>query len=303
VNVDVVTETLSDRITLPRTAVLVDTRRPLSGRWWDLLPRFSPFEAALALTAAIVEALSVTDRVLELLIAGPEVYRFVSAGRVGYFEDVLDILSGIESCREDTLDKLEPLLFEEIRLIQSVCLVLTGWDARRAALKTEMASLQRTLGRQQKALGGYYACVRYVDAQVGKVLAALEATGAMDDTVIVFTSDHGFHLGEHDFWAKVSLRDESARVPLIIAAPGRPAAVSDALVELQDLFPTTAALCGLPVPERVHGADLSPLLEDPSRAVRDFAFSVAPMRAATSRRTPWPGTWSGFASTRSTPAR
>jgi uncharacterized protein (DUF58 family) len=121
-----------------RTAVLVDTRRPLSGRWRDLLPRSSPFEAALALTAAIVEALSVTDRVLELLIAGPEVYRFVSAGRVGYFEDVLDILAGIESCREDPLDKLEPLLFEEIRLIQSVCLVLTGWDARRAALVDEL---------------------------------------------------------------------------------------------------------------------------------------------------------------------
>lgn len=121
-----------------RTAVLVDTRRPLSGRWRDLLPRSSPFEAALALTAAIVEALSVTDRVLELLIAGPEVYRFVSAGRVGYFEDVLDILSGIESCREDPLDKLEPLLFGEIRLIQSVCLVLTGWDARRAALVDEL---------------------------------------------------------------------------------------------------------------------------------------------------------------------
>jgi DNA-directed RNA polymerase subunit alpha len=77
--------------------VLVDTRRPLSVRWRDLLPRSSPFEAALALTAAIVEALSVTDRVLELLIAGPEVYRFVSAGRVGYFEDVLDILLNCKS--------------------------------------------------------------------------------------------------------------------------------------------------------------------------------------------------------------
>jgi len=121
-----------------RTALLVDTRRPIRRLGLDFHPQVNPFEAALALTAAIVEALSVTDRVLELLIAGPDVYRFVSAGRVGYFEDVLDILAGIECCREDPLDKLEPLLFEEIRLIQSVCLVLTTWDARRAALVAEL---------------------------------------------------------------------------------------------------------------------------------------------------------------------
>ncbi len=132
--------------------------------------------------------------------------------------------------------------------------------------------------RQRKALGGYYACVRFVDAQVGKVMAALRAAGAEDNTIVIFTSDHGFHLGEHDFWAKVSLRDESAQVPLIVCAPGYPAAVCASLVELQDLFPTTAARAGLPVPERIHGMDLTPLLRDPDQKLRDFAFSVAPMR-------------------------
>ena len=78
--------------------------------------------------------IQVWQGVLELLVAGPEVYRFVSKGRVGYLEEVLDILAAIEPCREDPLDRLEPLLFEEIRSIQSVCLILTGWDARREAL-------------------------------------------------------------------------------------------------------------------------------------------------------------------------
>ncbi len=118
-----------------RTAVLVDTRdRGWLSSAWARLRGNDPAEAALSLTAAIVDSLSVTDRVLELLVAGPEVYRFVSKGRVGYLEEVLDILAAIEPCREDPLDRLEPLLFEEIRSIQSVCLILTGWDARREAL-------------------------------------------------------------------------------------------------------------------------------------------------------------------------
>jgi hypothetical protein len=95
-------------------------------------------EAALSLTAAIVDHLSTTDRVLDLLVAGPEVYRFRSAGRMGYFEDVLDILASIEPCRDDPVERLGPLLLDEIRAIQSVCLVLTGWDAKRDALVREI---------------------------------------------------------------------------------------------------------------------------------------------------------------------
>ena len=70
------------------------------------------------------------------------------------------------------------------------------------------------LRRQRKAIGGYYASVAYMDAQVGKVLTALKQAGLDDKTIVIFTSDHGYHLGEHDFWAKVSLREESAAVPL-----------------------------------------------------------------------------------------
>ncbi|GAA5508108.1 ulvan-active sulfatase [Novipirellula caenicola] len=139
-------------------------------------------------------------------------------------------------------------------------------------------NMQMDVRRQKKAVGGYYASVAFMDAQVGKVLDALDASGQRDNTIVIFTSDHGYHLGEHDFWAKVSLRDESASVPLIISVPGKKPAVCDSLVELIDLYPTTAALCGMPVPERLQGKDISAMLDDPSVTVRDAAFSVAPMR-------------------------
>lgn len=129
--------------------------------------------------------------------------------------------------------------------------------------------------KQKKAVSGYYAAVSFMDAQVGKVLDALEKSGQMDNTIIIFTSDHGYHLGEHDFWAKVSLHDESARVPLIISVPGKKPGVSDSLVELLDLYPTTAKLCGLEVPARLQGRDISPILDDPKAKVHDTVFSVA----------------------------
>ena len=139
-------------------------------------------------------------------------------------------------------------------------------------------NMKMDIRRQKKALGGYYASVAFMDAQVGKVTAALRDAGIEDRTIVIFTSDHGYHLGEHDFWAKVSLRDESAGVPLIICVPGKTPAVCHSLVELVDLFPTTASLCGLEVPARLQGKDISRLLDEPSLTVREAAFSVAPMR-------------------------
>ena len=128
--------------------------------------------------------------------------------------------------------------------------------------------------KQRKAMGSYYASVAYMDAQVGKVLTTLQQTGQADNTIVIFTSDHGYHLGEHDFWAKVSLHEESATVPLIVSVPGRKPAVCDSFAELIDLYPTTAALCGLPVPADIQGVDLSPLLEDPTLSIRNDAFVV-----------------------------
>lgn len=128
--------------------------------------------------------------------------------------------------------------------------------------------------KQRKAVSGYYASVTYMDAQVGKVLNALEKSGVSDRTIVIFTSDHGYHLGEHDFWAKVSLHDESARVPLIIKVPGKAPAVCNSLTELIDMYPTISSLCGLNVPKRIQGKNISKMLDDPKHEVRKAAFSV-----------------------------
>ena len=135
-------------------------------------------------------------------------------------------------------------------------------------------NMKMNVRKQKKAVGGYYASVAYMDAQVGKVLDALEEAGLNDKTIVIFTSDHGYHLGEHDFWAKVSLHEESATVPLIISVPGKKPAVCNSFAELIDLYPTISSLCGLKVPSRIQGKDISPLLDDPRHQVRDAAFTV-----------------------------
>ncbi len=140
------------------------------------------------------------------------------------------------------------------------------------------SNMKMDIRRQKKSVGGYYASVAYMDAQVGKVLTALDEAGLRDNTIVIFTSDHGYHLGEHDFWAKVSLRDESSQVPLIISAPGKKPAVCNSFVELLDLYPTLASMCGLEAQERLQGKDVSKMLDDPSHSVRDAAFCVAPAR-------------------------
>jgi iduronate 2-sulfatase len=142
-------------------------------------------------------------------------------------------------------------------------------------------NMKMDIRRQKKAVGGYYASVAYMDAQVGKVLNALAEAGLEEKTIVIFTSDHGYHLGEHDFWAKVSLRDESSMVPLIISVPGKKPAVCHSFTELIDLYPTISSLCGLEVPRRLQGKDIARMLDDPTYEVRDTAFSVN-------------GTWNGF---------
>ena len=150
-------------------------------------------------------------------------------------------------------------------------------DIPRAGINYKTSrNMKMDLRRQKKAMGGYYASVAFMDAQVGKVLESLKRAGLDDKTIVIFTSDHGYHLGEHDFWAKVSLHEESAAVPLIICVPGKEPAVCDSLTELLDLYPTTASLCGLDVPARLQGKNIAPMLDDPSYQVRDAAFCVAP---------------------------
>lgn len=121
---------------------------------------------------------------------------------------------------------------------------------------------------------GYKAAVSYVDAQVGKVLDALEAQGLADDTIIVLWGDHGWHLGDLAVWGKHTLFDWSLQSPLIIRVPGTQNAGGDAagVVESLDIYPTLADLCGLETPADLDGQSLRPMLENPSETVKEAAF-------------------------------
>ena len=124
--------------------------------------------------------------------------------------------------------------------------------------------------QKRQAIGGYYASVTFMDEQVGRLLSALDRLGLRKNTVVVFTSDHGYNLGEHDCWQKLSLFEESARVPLLISAPGyqhTAGQASDNIVELIDLYPTFADFAGAldGAPSILPGATIRPLLDEPAR--------------------------------------
>jgi uncharacterized sulfatase len=138
-------------------------------------------------------------------------------------------------------------------------------------------TLTTTPDQRRAAIRGYLATVSAMDAQAGRVLAAIDRLGLAQSTIVVFVSDHGWHLGEHGLWHKRSLFEESARVPLIIAAPGAAGngRRSRSLVELLDLFPTLCDLAGVPSPPNLEGRSLRPLLDDPTHALHAGVFTEA----------------------------
>jgi uncharacterized sulfatase len=128
----------------------------------------------------------------------------------------------------------------------------------------------------RRALQAYYAAVSFVDAQVGRLLDALDRLKLADNTVVVLWSDHGYHLGEHNgIWQKRTLFEESAGAPLIIRAPGAAGngTTCNAVVEFVDIYPTLAHAAGLTLPGNLSGRSLVPLLASPTRRWDHAAFT------------------------------
>jgi len=125
---------------------------------------------------------------------------------------------------------------------------------------------------------GYAACVTYMDAQLGKVLTALEALGLRENTIVILWGDHGWKLGEHDSWCKHTNFEIDARAPMMISTPGAEGATlrTQALVEFVDMYPSLCELCGLPVPDHCEGTSFVPLIDSPEREWKTAAFSQYP---------------------------
>lgn len=140
-------------------------------------------------------------------------------------------------------------------------------------LKPEEAKMDDNLKRQ--AIQAYLASVTFMDAQLGRLLDAVERLHLKDNTIIVMTSDHGYHLHEHGLWQKRTLFEESARVPLIIAVPGMKHAgrSTRAIVEMTDIYPTVVELCGFEPPSGLDGQSMIPILENPDHPGRPYAIT------------------------------
>ena len=157
------------------------------------------------------------------------------------------------------------------------------WDGLpSSAMSKRFQAFGFQLGKENDALRreymqAYHACISFIDAQLKLVLDSLVSSGRWEDTIILFTSDHGYHLGDHFLWGKVTLFDIGAKVPFIVRAPGlsKAGTSSQAMVELVDVYPTLADLAGLSLPGHLQGVSLRPLLSHPDRRGRKkFAYSV-----------------------------
>lgn len=128
---------------------------------------------------------------------------------------------------------------------------------------------------RQQCVQSYYASISFMDAQVGRVVDALDRLDLAKNTLIVFTSDHGYHMGEHGLWQKQSLFEGSARVPLLVVAPGvaKPGSTAVTPVSHLDLYPTLTELAGVKAPANLQGQSLVPILKDPQAKGRGWAIT------------------------------
>ena len=154
-------------------------------------------------------------------------------------------------------------------------------DVPTLAMVKRFQSFGFELGKENDSLRreyvqAYHACISFIDAQLGLLFGALREQGLWDETIVIFTSDHGYHLGEHFMWGKVTLFEECARVPLVVRVPGmtQSGTVTQALVENVDLHPTLLELCGLKTPDTLQGTSFVPILKTPESKGKEVAYTV-----------------------------
>ena len=147
--------------------------------------------------------------------------------------------------------------------------------------------------QQKKTIQAYLASIRFMDQQVGRLLDALDRLQLREHTIVVFVSDHGYNLGEHDCWAKTSLWEGTVRVPLIISAPQftkTNGTTNASITELIDLYPTLVDLAGLSAdqPSILQGMSLLPAVSNGSKIDKQVAYSITQGgKAATIRTDRW----------------
>ncbi len=164
------------------------------------------------------------------------------------------------------LEQLMPPFMPDNRTPKEDYVIGSGWAA-----DFKKFSLQD----QREFLRAYYACVTFTDAQIGKVLDELDRQNLWKDTAVIFIGDHGYNLGEYDWWNKAVLFEDSSRVPMIAAVEGELRANTrcDQFVELVDLYPTFADLFGLKAPSNLEGISFRPLLSDPNMPWKKTAYT------------------------------
>ncbi|MDC0273561.1 MAG: sulfatase-like hydrolase/transferase [Planctomycetaceae bacterium] len=144
-----------------------------------------------------------------------------------------------------------------------------GWMTGR---DESLAAWPRTPNVVQQQLAEYYGMISHMDAQIGRILEALEKSGRADNTYIIYTADHGLAVGSHGLLGKQSVYEHSMGTPLMIAGPGIKKESSDALVYLLDLFPTITDLAGVETPKSVEGKSLAPIMNGEKNSVRETLY-------------------------------
>lgn len=129
---------------------------------------------------------------------------------------------------------------------------------------------------QRTLIHGYYAATSYMDAQLGRVLAALDETGLAKNTIIVLWGDHGWHLGDHGMWCKHTNYEQAARIPVVVVAPGQKTGATTNFIESVDIYPTLCELAGLPAPKGLDGQSIAKTVLNPEAATKDAIIHVYP---------------------------